>query len=145
MAKFFALFGILVWASCNIAAACPSAPTQASIASLPPLIMGSGTGGQLYYCMASAQASTVGDLSPAEWAKRAQICNTSCDYMPMIPGDAHSLLVPVNCGPGWHDTPFLVEPPPAPKAPAGLKMTTPGCNAIVPSKAPPAPAASPKP
>ena len=145
MAKYFAVLGILVWATCSVAAACPSAPAQASIAELPPLIIGSATGGQPYYCMATAQASTVGDLSPAEWAKQAQICNTSCDYMPMIPGDPHSLLVPVNCGPGWHDTPFLVEPPRPQKGPATLKIATTGCNAIAPSKGPPAPAASPKP
>lgn len=146
MAKFLAVFGVLVWASCSIAAACPSAPVQVSLPRLAPLITGLASGGQLYYCMASAQSTRIGDLAPAEFAKNVQICNTSCSYAPMIPGDPHSLLIPMGCGPGWHDAAYLVEPPPAPKGPPTLKLTDPGCKTLVPSKgAPPAPAATSKP
>ncbi|HKU68816.1 MAG TPA: hypothetical protein VJP85_13655 [Candidatus Baltobacteraceae bacterium] len=140
MAKFLAIVGILVWTSCGIALACPVATAPAPPA-LAPLLVSSAVGGQLYYCMPSSQISKIGDLSPSEWAKQVQICNTSCSYEPMIPGDSHSLLIPTSCGPGLHDLEYQVQPPAAPKAQPGtltLKMVTAGCTQVQPAKGPPA-------
>jgi hypothetical protein len=148
MAKFLAIVGIFVWTSGGVALACPVA-TQSSPPALAPLLVAGGIGGQLYYCMPAGAPSNVGDLSPNEWGKQVQICNTSCSYEPMIPNDAHSLLVPTTCGPGWHDIQYQVQPPPASKAQPGtlrLKMVTSACKNVPPPKgpAPPAPASSPR-
>jgi hypothetical protein len=140
MGKYIAILA-LVWASAGTAAACP-VPTQVSPPALPPLLVSGAIGNQVYYCMPSIQASRVGDLSPAEWAKQVQICNTNCSYEPMNPADPHSLLIPTACGPGWHDTQFQVQPPAASKPGPGtltLKMVSSSCKAVAPSKAAPPP------
>jgi hypothetical protein len=146
MGKFLAVIGMLVVTSTGIAAACPTAAAKTSIPSLPPLMMGGAAGGagQPYYCMASTNPTTLGDLSPSEWAKRVQICTTNCSYMPISPSDPKSTLVATSCGPGWHDTTYLVDPPRAPKT-ATLNVVDTRCNAMQPSKGAPPPPASPAP
>lgn len=150
MGRYFAVIAILVWASTGIAsAACSSAPAVKAPATLPvlaPLMGGIGGGPQLYYCMPSASPTTLGELTPNDFAKNVQVCNTSCDYQPMVPNDPHALLVPMNCGAGWHEPQFMVQPPPPPKADlasTSVKLTTTTCNGLLPSKAPPPPAPAP--
>lgn len=149
MGRIFVVFAILVWSSCGIGTACPNAPAQAAAPApaLPPLLP-TGGGPQPYYCMTADLPTTVGDLTPAQFAQRVQVCNTSCSYEPMSPGDPHSLLIPTACGPGWHDTQYLVQPPAVPKAAPGspgVRLVDTSCKSLAPSKAPPAPvpAASP--
>lgn len=144
MGKVFALLAMLFWTSGALAGACP-VPAQVAPPALPPLLASGAIGGQVYYCMPSVAPSTVGDLSPSQWAKEVQICNTSCSYEPMNPSDPHTLLIPTQCGLGWHDTQFMVQPPPPPKNGVRLEIVTSGCRAIAPSKARPlpSPAASP--
>jgi hypothetical protein len=104
-----------------------------------------GIAGQPYYCMPGAQSSRIGDLSPMEWAKQVQICNSNCSYEALSP-DPHAMLVPTSCGPGWHDTQYEVQPPPRPRSgPGSISFKTPACKSLMPSKGSPPVAASPKP
>lgn len=146
MGRLFAVFTILVWTSCGIAAACGTAPAKTAPPALPPMLVGGAVGGQMYYCMPTTVPTTVGDLTPTQFAQQVQICNTSCAYEPMSPGDPHSLLIPTICGPGWHETPYLVQPPPAPRETVGaprLRLVDTGCKSLLPSKAPPPPSPGP--
>ncbi len=141
MAKFFALLGMLIWTSLNAASACP-ALVNAPPPDFPPLFT-EGPGPQPYYCSASQVPQNIGDLSPSEWAKRVQVCNTACNYEPLIPGDPHSMLISTDCGPGWHDRVYMVEPPRASKGGPAVKVVNTSCKDLAPSKAPPAPAPAP--
>lgn len=103
-----------------------------------------GPGTQLYYCMPPQTGpGTIGDLTPEEFGKYVQICNTNCSYEPMSPTDPHTLLIPTTCGPGGHDTQFLVEPPAAPRNTLRLHLVDDSCKGLMPSKAPPPPEPSP--
>lgn len=138
---------VLVWSSSGIAAAACTGTAQAAYPSLPPLMAIGGMNGQPYYCMPTAQSTRVGDLSPTEWAREVQICNSNCSYEAMS-SDPHAMLVPVACGPGYHDTQYQVQPPPRPKTgPGTISFKTSTCKSLTPSKAStnPALAASPRP
>ena len=112
-------------------AACATPAPVAAIPQMPPLLPGGGI--QSYYCSASPAIQTVGDLTPADWAKHVQVCTTNCFYEPVSPGDAQSRLMPVGCGPGWHNPVYLVEPPrPTVTVKTGLVDS---CKGLVPSKA----------
>ncbi len=91
-----------------------AACTKASAPSLPqlmPLTLRAGGGIQPYYCAASPAAMSIADLTPAQWAKRVQVCTTNCTYEAMSPTDPHSALIPTDCGVGWHDTRYYVDMP----------------------------------
>ena len=91
------------------AAASCTKPESISFATLPRVFSGGGM--QAYYCAASPYPTTVGDLSPLEWAKHVQVCTTNCSYERMSPTDPRSMLVATECGPGMHAVSFLVDPP----------------------------------
>lgn len=137
MTKLLGLLAIMIVGSSGIASACPPLST-AAVPDFAPLPLGSS----MYYCSASAQPQTVGDLAYADWAKHVQVCTTNCAYEAIAPGDPHSALIPVSCGAGRHAALFYVEPPTSTPGKA-LKLTNPSCNNLAPSKAPPQPAPSP--
>lgn len=137
MRKFSIVLAFLLCATQTAAHAACATPPPMGIPQMPPIVPGIGV--QSYYCAASPAVSTVGDLTPAEWVKHVQICTTNCSYEPIVPGDPQSRLWPVGCGPGWHGTAYLVEPPRTAVVKTGLVDS---CKGLVPPKAP-APAASP--
>lgn len=129
MRTFPIVLAVLLCASQTAAQAACATPAPIVIAQFPPLMPGGGI--QSYYCAASPAVSTVSGVTPAEWAKRAQVCTTNCSYEPIVPGDPQSRLMPVGCGPGWHSTAYLIEPPrrdtamrtgPAPSPPGAPHM-----------------------
>ena len=138
MRIFSIVLAFLLCASQTAAQAACATPAPLAIPQLPPLLAGGGI--QSYYCAASPDVSTVGDLTPAEWAKHVQVCTTNCSYEPIVPGDPQSRLMPVGCGLGWHSTAYLVEPPR--QATALSTGLVDSCKGLVPPKAP-APAPSP--
>jgi hypothetical protein len=134
MRLFSILLAILFSAAPALAnAAC----TKASAPSLPqfaPLVLRAGGGIQPYYCAASPAALSVGDLSPAEWGKRVQVCTTNCSYEAMSPMDPRSALFATSCGPGWHDTQYYVELPRFPKQSGSALVDSCVSNSLVPPK-----------
>lgn len=136
LAILFSAAPIIANASCSKATP-PSTPQFA------PLGLRAGGGIQPYYCAASPAALSVGDLSPAEWGKRVQVCTTNCSYEPMSPTDPRSTLIATSCGSGWHDTQYYVE---VPKFQQSRTSLVDSCvsNALSPPKGA-APAASPRP
>lgn len=131
MTKFLGLLLTTMIGLSGVASACPPLP-NASVPDFAPIPLGSS----VYYCSASAQPQTVGDLAYADWARHVQVCTTNCAYEPIVPGDPHSTLIPTACGAGRYAALYYVEPPtgtPGKK----LRLTNPSCNNLAPSKAPP--------
>lgn len=139
MTKFLGLLLTTMIGLSGIAAACPAVQT-ASVPDFAPLPLGSS----VYYCSASAQPQTVGDLAYAAWAQHVQVCSTNCEYEPIVPGDPHSALIPTACGAGRFAATYFVEPPTSTPG-KKLTLTNPACKNIAPEKAPPQPAPSSRP